>query len=354
MCHLPLLLLLVLHPLESLASRQTTSRPKEYQDFLRKKAQLGTVSQEYRQPRFEDITHTTVLDFSKDNDQLSDDNGEYTGATLLMDASKSLPASFTICTSYLTEAWTEYTMAYMWQLLGKDGVRWGKCILYAGPSYTEYTVSLGNVFFEQIIDKVWFPMHWTHICVSLDYDTGKITLVVDGQVLHEKVYQEARQEDETRPSSLDLTLGRHNDSFGYVVQTPGQITNLNVFSSALSRERMRKMTGGNECEAPGDYLSWEKEEWSLHSKARVKMVDSQEPCRKESKIQVFLDFNWHQDCMAHCAKIGGGRSPPVRTLQELELFQAELHAVTADISVLPWLWLAAVDKEKEGEWTQVA
>ena len=69
------------------------------------------------------------------------------------------------------------------------------------------------------------------------------------------------------------------------------------------------------------------------------MVDSQVPCRKESKIQVLTTFfRLMPDCMSHCEKLGGG-SPPVRTLQVLQLVHAELGAATDDVSVLPWLWV---------------
>ena len=50
----------------------------------------------------------------------------------------------------------------------------------------------------------------------------------------------------------------------------GHVTNINIFSSALSVERMEALTeaGGAECGAPGDYVSWEEEEdWSLRSTA---------------------------------------------------------------------------------------
>ena len=40
----------------------------------------------------------------------------------------------------------------------------------------------------------------------------------------------------------------------------------------------------------------------------------------------------HSATCSPCGKIGEGRSPSLRTLQELETFQAELHAVTGLIS----------------------
>ena len=56
-----------------------------------------------------------VLDFSADNDQQPDSNGEYTGATL---EAGPLPESLTICSALMVEAWTtEIVSAYMFSLL---------------------------------------------------------------------------------------------------------------------------------------------------------------------------------------------------------------------------------------------
>jgi hypothetical protein len=54
--------------------------------------------------------------------------------------------------------------------------------------------------------------------------------------------------------------------------------------------------------------------------------------------------------MHHCETLGKGRSPPVRTLQELETLQTEVQAITPNIIVLPWMWLSPTDQEKEGVW----
>ena len=54
--------------------------------------------------------------------------------------------------------------------------------------------------------------------------------------------------------------------------------------------------------------------------------------------------------MEHCQKLGKGRSPPVRTLQELETLQTELAAITPNLAALPWLWLSATDQKQEGVW----
>ena len=64
-----------------------------------------------------------VFDFSADNDQEPDSNGEYTGASL---NDGFLPESFTICSAIMVDAWTtEFTSAEMFTLLDDDGDAWG-------------------------------------------------------------------------------------------------------------------------------------------------------------------------------------------------------------------------------------
>ena len=47
-----------------------------------------------------------VLDFSLDNDMKPDTENEYTHASLSLD----LPPSFTICTSFMVESWSEFSV----------------------------------------------------------------------------------------------------------------------------------------------------------------------------------------------------------------------------------------------------
>ena len=122
-----------------------------------------------------------VLDFSADNDQQPDSNGEYTGATL---EAGSLPESFTICSAIMVDAWTTKPSALIFVPLNNDGYLWGHVFLYAASSYTEYTVWLGPVSFTKQTETVFFPLQWTRVCLSVD--SNKVMLVVDGQLLGEK------------------------------------------------------------------------------------------------------------------------------------------------------------------------
>ena len=80
-----------------------------------------------------------------------------------------------------------------------------------------------------------------------------------------------REEDEHRPVNISLLLG--SDTLGY--EFPIKIADLNVFNSSLSVERILGLTraGEEECGAPGDLVSWEEAEWTLHSQAESIEVD---------------------------------------------------------------------------------
>ena len=116
--------------------------------------------------------------------------------------------------------------------------------------------------------------------------------------------------------------------------------------------------GGEECGAPGDLVNWEEAEWTLHSQAKVIEVDREweGPCRRESQVQVFTaDFEYHHDCMQHCQKISGGRSPPVITKEDWEYLTREVDLITEDRFVLPWMWLSATEGDKDlglGHWPE--
>ena len=148
-----------------------------------------------------------VLDFSADNDQEPDSNGEYTGATL--DTGFPLPESFTICSAFMVEAWkTEFTAARMFTLLNDYGDIWGGIIMWEGYKFVEYRVDMynGTISLRGQTKTQYFPFQWTHACFSLDSVGSKLTLVVDGQLLGEADYR--REEDKDRPANLSLLLGR--------------------------------------------------------------------------------------------------------------------------------------------------
>ena len=111
------------------------------------------------------VTMLKVLDFSADNDQEPDSNGEYTEATLNVGA---LPKSFTICSAIMVDAWLNSTAAIMFVLLDVHGDAWGWINLWAANSYTEYEAYVGPAFLLKQTEVLFFPLQWTRACLSLD------------------------------------------------------------------------------------------------------------------------------------------------------------------------------------------
>ena len=146
-----------------------------------------------------------MIIFSDDIDQAPDLSGEYTKASL---TKPDMPKDFTICAAYMVEAWTtDRTTAVLFQLNAWDGYMWAFVLMYAAGTYTQFSVYLGLVAVVAYSDRVLFPFTWTRVCVSLDTVTGNVLLVVNGEVLEEKVQKEALEEDTWRPDNLDMVLG---------------------------------------------------------------------------------------------------------------------------------------------------
>ena len=208
-----------------------------------------------------------VLDFSADNDGEPDSNGEFTSATL--DAG-FLPESFTVCSAVMVDAWTTmFTATRMFTLLAVDGKAWARIYLFAASGYTEYEVQIDRLKFVKQTEAVLFPLQWTRACLSLD--SSKVRVVVNGQMLLEEEYR--RGEDTRRPANFSLMLGSAGTNGN--MELPVKISNLNVFNSSSSVERMVGLTraGQEECGTPGNLVSWEEAEWTLHSQAKLIEVD---------------------------------------------------------------------------------
>ena len=255
-----------------------------------------------------------ALDFSLDNDCDPDENNSYTHVSL---QKENLPSSFTICTAFMIEAWTEYTDAVLFGLRDEQGQNWLRVEIFAADSYTEFSFHFeDSPTFAAPAEFLFYPLQWTRVCLSQDSNTSEVRLVVDGEQLVGQVWKV-----NNKPDHLNLTLG----ILGENTEQPGRTAHLNIFSSALPVQQMQLQTsaGEEECGLEGDFLSWERsleeEEWTLHSKARLVDLDGklESPCMTKSNLNVFplIEGHYHNYCMDHCKKLGG-RSPPVTTEME--------------------------------------
>ena len=283
-----------------------------------------------------------VIDFSADNDDKADSNGEYTSASINAGA---MPLSFTICSAFTVEAWSSKSYESMIISLLDAKRTWAYVKMQKTSDEVYFLVYYGiDVQLHASTPFYFFPMKWLRFCVSLDSEKREVVLVVDGQMQARKVYTREEDPKKEMPANLSLLVGCN---MGCEKEYTGRISDLNVFQSWLSVEKMVGLTkaGGKECAAPGDFLSWEEAEWTLHSKAKVIKVDRQweGPCKRKPQVYVFPGFNFHHRCMDHCQKIAGGRSPPVRTEEEWESLKREVDLISPDRWMMPTMWLSATE-----------
>ena len=247
-------------------------RTKYLDERFREQKSISQSRTRDRQPR--SVSTVKVLDFFDDSDLELDSNGEYTSATL---EAGPVPEAFTICSAVMVQAWTtDFEAGDMFALLREIDnstsypLKWLGVTLVAWDENSQYEVHFRPKTYYSKTTPAFFPLQWTRACLSLDSVAGKLKMVVDGQLLVEEEYK--REEDKGRPANLSLRLGVHIDSSGlFAEEYPLKIADMNIFKSALSVERMIGQTtaGGEECGAPGDLVSWEEAEWTLHSQAKV-------------------------------------------------------------------------------------
>ena len=283
------------------------------------------------------------LNFVDDVDHMRDSLGEYTQAQLNM--TEQFPEDFTVCSAYTVEAFmTGYNAMETFTVYREDGsyflgvaavngeynIFWGASGTL-GPYYTKF-------------QPQFYPTQWVRLCIALSA-TGKMTFVVDGEVLHEP----AVAKEFVGYPGPGLALVLHGWALGEDSHT---VSNFNIFGEYLSTDRMVAMTqaGSEECGAPGDFLSWADTDWQLFSQAKKEAIPELDgPCDSVSTMVIYMgDFFEHYQCMEHCEK-GNGRSPPVRTPQEWQWLIKNLTIISHDTdavqSATPQgnIWLAGLD-----------
>ena len=135
-----------------------------------------------------------ALDFSLDNDLKPDENNGYTHASLQR---KNFPPSFTICTAFRVEAWTEYADPKLLVLKDDNGeAYWLWIKISAATTKTEFSFRFEDLPTPLKQSKVLFyPLQWTRLCLSKDSNTSLVRLVVDGELLVEQEVKVKSQPD---------------------------------------------------------------------------------------------------------------------------------------------------------------
>ena len=206
-----------------------------------------------------------VLDFSLDNDWRPDPNGSYTHASY---QKKTFPSSFTVFAASIVEYWGDSINSPLFRLLDSKNKTWLYVELTTFETYTEYTIHFSGVDFTVKFPSHLFPKHWTRVSFSFNSNTSMATLVADGKQIDKRLIVVDR-----KPSNLNMIIGWGYWG-GYNRESPGKITDVNIFSTSLTNEKEMTEAGTENCGALGDFVNWEEANWTLHSKAKMIEVDS--------------------------------------------------------------------------------
>ena len=188
----------------------------------------------------------------------------HTYSELKYDHRASLPSSFTICVSVLVTA--DNLSPSLFSLAGKDGNPW-----FSASIHQPRGEFVGKRFFYPLANQ-WgnintmqvFPNQWARSCLSLNTLSGLVQWVARGEVVDNRTFPEITNNVPTDLSGK-LGLGRNYVTFtAKWFLSSNKLTKLEIFSSALTVEKMVEYTKGEGCGDDGDYLSWDEMVWNLH------------------------------------------------------------------------------------------
>ena len=273
-----------------------------------------------------------------------------------------MPSSWTICSAFMLNDWPrpDSSELTVWTVLGQD-IYYFALSISTTESGTIYKATVRSLH-PYTTEKVVFPGRWIRSCFShqkMENNKTRLRLVVDGALIGEENFEEV---DHLIPYSYSLVVGQiefwSGESWNQNLFR-GMATDVNMFSSALTMERMVDMTngqGGENCWIEGDFVSWLKSSWTLEDNATMLQVDKHihSPCRKENSVNIFNMVGLHrqEDCMRHCQKLGNGRSPPFGTPQQWLSMQSEIEAIASESDdtddMLTHMWLSVTEGDLGG------
>ena len=269
----------------------------------------------------------------------------HTFAELQNDPRASLPPSFTICSTTMT---TYGNNPLFFTLIGRNGSQLFTLRVRQLSKGLGRRFSLNNNLASVPTMPV-FPHQWVRSCIALNTLSGLVQWVVDGLLMEHNTLTDIK-DSKNMPTDLTgkIILGVNQWASKWAAYR-SKVTNLNIFSSALSVELMQQYTKGGQCAEEGDYLAWGDMKWTLHGQAVIETVHFEEPCQEEPFVSLYYaGFAGMETCMHFCENLGS-RAPSVLTMNQWKSLQTFLNEkLPTDLSRR--IWLAIDDKGTEGEW----
>ena len=270
----------------------------------------------------------------------------HTYAELKTDPVASLPSAFTICSTAVT-TYGPYLLFFT--LIGNDGNQ-----LFGARVRQLSNSGLGKRFFynnnwASVERMPVFPNQWVRSCIALNTASGLVQWVVDGILMENNTLADIK-DSKNLPTDLTgkIILGAWQWASKWAAYR-SEVTNLNIFSSALQIELMQQYTNGGQCVEEGDYLAWRDMQWSLHGQAVIETVDTEEACLEEPSVSLYYaGFRRMETCMHFCENLGS-RAPSVINLGQWKSLQMLLRKKLST-GLSRRIWLPIDDKETEGVW----
>ena len=278
----------------------------------------------------------------------------HTYAELKHDPRASLPHSFSICSSIMrttccpTCPWPSFfAILDLSQFLAA-------CRNQGSLGNSKFQMIYPGGSTETVIGKVppFFPNQWTKSCIAINTMSGLVHWVVEGNLVMNTTSEQVKK-SKSQPKDLSGKLILGATLYGGRWFSPShKVTNLNIFSSVLSIEKMKSITGEEEgCIEEGDYLAWGDMEWILHGHAKIETLDKEEACKGEPNVNLYYTtFQTMDLCMRHCEKLGT-KVPSITNSQDWAALQNSLKRILYDkgLNTIE-LWLPIEDRKTEGEW----
>ena len=208
----------------------------------------------------------------------------------------------TICSSVKITYGIE---ARFFTMLGNDGTKWLESVLIVydddKPKFLHWRWS--NKTLPILIANTWMSS-----CMAIDSETGLLQWVVDGTLVENTTLMQLKDAN-NKPSDLTGKIvlgGWYRSSSKDWRMTSNQVTNLNIFSTALTIGEMQENTIQGNCAAEGDYLAWSEMQWKLEGEARKESVEKSEICLGHPSFNLYDALYYGmKSCRGFCMKLGG-------------------------------------------------
>ena len=235
---------------------------------------VSSLSQEIHATKLLVINHEVCQTCPPSVSSLKDN---FTYSELKNDPRAALPSSFTIFVSALVT--TDNLSPVLFTILGNDGHPWFSAMI------TQDSDFVGKQFFYPVtfqytkIDTMWmFPNQWVRNCLALDTLSGNVVWVARGELVDNTTFARITNKVPTDLTGKVILGALYNTQKEMWQQNSNKLTKVEIFSSALTIEKMIEYTKGDGCGDDGDYLSWNEMQWNLHGGAKVEYMEADETC----------------------------------------------------------------------------